>query len=246
MPVWGILGNLGYRGVAALLVSLLPAEAKRHPRLATYATPFWHVVSAIAEFFAGVLLFYWGFLRYVRGFYLGPGWLYLTAPPSPAIPGSGQRFPAFVGLVGYLSFLFTPFAWLCLYAVVEGVVRALEVAFHGALPGSGPVVLAYKLGQKLRNRVSSRVLEKRLGPPRPDAVASRGHGGLEIVSRSHYPWEPGRVVEVEGELFVVVRVEPVLDGPWLSFRHVLRPLEPGEVIRGQVIRYTGGGEPQDL
>lgn len=232
--------QLGLDGVLALLVSLLPAEVKRRPPYQAYATPGWHVASGILETVAGALLFFWGFLRYVQGFLMGPGWLYFTAPP--VVPGSGERFLVVPGLIGYLSFLLTPFAWLCLYAMVEGALRALETVYHGTMPGAGPVVLAVRLACKLRTKKSQLELERRLGPPRPDQVQRLLNGGVVVVSRYRYPWEPGRVVDLNGELYVVSRVENALEGPWLSFRHVLRPLEPGEVIRGQVVRYSGHGE----
>lgn len=189
------------------------------------------------------MLFFWGFLRYLQGFLTGPGWLYFTAPPAPGVAGSAERVLAAPGLIGYLSFLLTPFAWICLYAMVEGTLRALESAYHGTLPGAGPVVLVVNLGRRLWAKKTERSLERRVGPKRPDQLKPLLGGGLEVVSRSRYPWEPGRVVEVEGELYVVSRVERVLDGRWLAFRHVLRLLEPGEVIRGQVLRYLGDGEP---
>lgn len=233
--------SFGLDGLLALLVSLLPADLKKRPPYQAYATPGWHVVSGIGETAAGALLFFWGFMRYVQGFLMGPGWLYCTAPPTVA--GSGARYLAAPGLIGYLSFLLTPFAWICLYAMVEGTLRALEAVYHGTMPGVGPVVLVINLGCRLWAKKTERSLERRVGPKRPDQLKRLLGRGLEVVSRNRYPWEEGRVVELEGELYVVSRVERVLDGRWLAFRHVLRLLEPGEVIRGEVIRYAGNGEP---
>lgn len=231
---------LGLDGLLSLLVSLLPADVKRQPPYQAYATPGWHVVSGILETAAGALLFFWGFMRYVQGFLVGPGWLYFTAPP--VAPGSGARYLAAPGLIGYLSFLLTPFAWLCLYAMVEGTLRALEAVYHGTMPGVGPVVLLVRVASRLRAKKSQADLEKRLGPERPDTLKTLVDGRVEVLSRRRYPWEPGRVVDLNGELYVVARVEQTLDGRWLAFRHLLRPLEPGEVIRGQVVRYPGHGE----
>lgn len=231
---------LGVEGLLSLLVSLLPADVKRRPPYQAYATPGWHLLSGILETAGGALMFIWGLLRYLEGFLLGPGWLYFTAPA--VVPGSSERYLAAPGLIGYLSFLLTPFAWLCLYAMVEGTLRALETAYHGTLPGVGPVVLLVRLSSRLWAKKSEKELERRLGPERPDEIKRLLDGGVAVVSRRRYPWEPGRVVDVNGELYVVSRVESTLQGPWLSFRHVLRPLEPGEVIRGQVVRYPGHGE----
>lgn len=77
------------------------------------------------------------------------------------------------------------------------------------------------------------------GPSRPDHLRQLANGWLELLSFRHYPWSSGQVVEIGEAFYVLVLVEPVRDGGYLGFRHLLRPLEPGEIIRGQMVRYGG-------
>ncbi|MGQ9834967.1 MAG: hypothetical protein ACUVRQ_03160 [Thermoanaerobaculaceae bacterium] len=239
------LASLGFREVVGLLVSVLPSEVKKHPLLAPYATPGVHVASGIVETVAGVWLFFAGMFRWLEGFLLGPGWLYFTLPSPPGAVEGQLRFPASLGLLGFLSFLLTPYAWLCLFATFEGALRALDVVFHGSLPGLSPVVGVWRLGVKGKEMLGRARRAMQAGPSRPDRLQQLADGRLELVSFRHYPWRSGQVVEIEEAFYVLVRVMPVRDGSYSGFRYLLRPLEPGEIIRGQLVRYRELGQNQN-
>lgn len=202
-----------------LLVSFLPSKVKTRKSLSAYSTPKWHAVSGIVECLAGASLYFLIFLGDKRAFGGAPDWFYRV---------SGST----LGLLSLLG----------LYAMAEGVLRCVASVFLGATPGVGPVVLVWALGEQARSLWQKATLWWRLGPPRSDRLLRQPGGSVEILSCSRRLWRVGQVVDVGGVLFLVLSVELVPDGPFQAFRYILRPLEPGEVIRGHVVRYPGHGE----
>jgi|GEM_PF-5134715 len=232
-----VLGNAGF--LARLALTALPQAQKRRPPLDQWMTPRLHLVSGLVEAAGGTLLFVEASLAWMQGHPIGPRWLNLLPSDAPAeVP---------VGPWGFYSFLVTPLAWLCLYAMVEGVGRTLEAYFFNSMPGMALVVVPLRLAEKLLShlREGRELLGAQLAPPdRVDCFADAGEERCELVSFRRYPWEPGMTVSIQGKLWVLEVVEPLAPGAGHRYRYRLRALWPGEIIRGSVHFWDGGGEPQ--
>src|SRR3972149_8254460 len=79
-----------------------------------------------------------------------------------------------MGALGYVSYLFTPVAWVTLYCFAEGILRALDAAYSERMLGMAFVALPWRGALAAKRALGRRRLESRLGPERPDEGVVRG------------------------------------------------------------------------
>jgi hypothetical protein len=61
---------------------------------------------------------------------------------------------------------------------------------------------------------------------------------LTIFAAREKPWSERQVLEYGDDFYTVVRRQIVPRGPHHAYRYELHHLEPGEVIRGVLVRYA--------
>ena len=226
--------------LTALVVSTFPEGSKREGWLAPYASPAAHVVSGWVETFLSAGLFVAGLLLYVGGFNQGPGWTYVVHQPT-LTPGDFLG----VGALGYLSYMLTPVAWLTVYCVGEGIVRALDAAISERLLGMALVALPWRAAAAVRRGQRRARLTLQLGPERPDEVV-RWEGppvALTVFASRRKPWASHQVIEHRGEFFRLLGVALTRQRGHGAFRYDFGQLEAREVIRGVPIRYAPDERP---
>ncbi len=128
---------------------------------------------------------------------------------------------------------------LTLYCFAEGILRALDAAYSERMLGMAFVALPWRGALALSKAVGRRRLESRLGPERPDEVVVSGGSAvaLTIYAAREKPWAENQILEHEGEFYRSVGKRIVERGGYHAYRYDFRHLEPGEVIRGVLLRY---------
>ena len=221
--------------VIALLVSTFPETTKRQGWPAAYSSAAAHVFSGWVETVVSVELFGIGLLAYVTGFSDSTGWTYLSHLPSSTIWDWRG-----VGLIGVLSYLLTPLAWVTLYCLVEGILRALDAVFSERMLGVAFVVLPWRAVVAVRKRAARQRLRELLGPDRPDEVIVGEPGAavaLTIFSAREKPWLEHQVLEYRDDFYRVTGHNLVSRGLHHVYRYDLHHFEHGEVIRGVLLHY---------
>ncbi len=222
--------------LVALLVSTFPERVKREGWPAAYSSVAAHAFSGWVEVIVSVGVFGIGFLRHVSGFMEGAGGTFLMRKPGTL--SYGDFFG--VGALGYMSYLFTPIAWLSLYCFVEGILRALDAAFSDRMLGVTLVALPWRAVEALHQRRDRRRAAELLGPERPDEVVIGKPGSevrLTIFSAREKPWSDHQVLEYLDEFFQVAAKRLVPRGRDHVYRYDLCHFPHGEVIRGVLLRY---------
>ena len=226
---------------AALVVSAFPERAKRSGWPAAYASVAAHVASGWVETFLSAGLFVMGFLGFGERFTNGAGWTYVSHRPTLTY---GDFFG--VGVIGYLSYLLTPLAWITVWCFAEGILRALDAALSSRMLGMALVVVPWRAAAVLL-RVNERWIRLgKLGPERPDEVVVGARGSpraLTVYASRDKAWSTNQVIEYRGEFFVASARQFVRHGDRHTIRYDFRRLEPGEVIRGVLVRYAPAGAP---
>lgn len=221
--------------LAGLAVTVLPERSKRWEWTAALPMGRLHVLSGAAETLIGVSLFLHWMLAFVNRFTAEYGYTYLASRPELTHGLIGS-----MGVLGYISFLFTLKAWFAVYLVAEGMVRALEVLLLDRRPGMLVVAAADWLGRRVMRWVGHVRLQHALGPKRPDRVerlAGQDGEALALWSVHGYPWRQGQVIRFADGLFVLCETGLARDGRHHAHRFRFRALDPGEIIRGEVGTY---------
>lgn len=221
--------------LVALVVSTFPESTKRDSWPALYASAGAHVFSGWVEVVVSVGVFGLGFLRYVDHFLRGSGWTYLSHQHTLTY---GDFFG--MGALGYVSYLITPIAWVSLYFIMEGILRALDAAFSDRMLGVGLVVLPWRVVVAVQRRRERRRREELLGPERPDEVVLGEPGAavaVTIFAAREKPWTDHQVVEYRDDFYTVASKRLVPRGHHHMYRYDLHPLQHGEVIRGVLLYY---------
>jgi hypothetical protein len=231
----GFLERLRFT-LVALLVSALPESVKRSGWPSAYASAGAHVFGGWVEALVSASLFGLGFLNYVAAFLQGPGETYLMRKP-----GALTHADFFgTGALGYVSFLFTPVAWVTLFCFVEGILRALDAVFSERMLGMAFVALPWRGVRAVRTAARRKRHEAILGPDRPDEVVTGKAGeavALTIFAAREKPWADHQVIEVEGDFYEAVGKRLVERSGHHAYRYDFRHLDHGEVIRGMLLRY---------
>jgi hypothetical protein len=237
----GFLERLQFT-LVALVVSTFPESAKRSGWPSAYASAAAHGFGGLVESLAAAGLFGIGFLKYVGGFTQSTGWTYLSKKPGTL--GYGDFFG--MGALGYVSYLFTPVAWVTAFCLVEGVLRALDAAYSERMLGMAFIALPWRATMALKRSVERRRHASRLGPDRPDEVIVGKTGApaaLTIFAAREKPWADYQVIEYAGDFYEAIGKRLVARGGCHAYRYDFRRLERGEVIRGVLLPYPPGGAP---
>jgi hypothetical protein len=224
---------------ASLVVSAFPERAKRAGWPAVYASVAAHIVSGWIETFVSAGLFVMGFLSFGDRFTQGTGWTYVSHQPTLT---SGDFFG--VGIIGYLSYLLTPVAWLTVWCFGEGILRALDAALSSRMLGMALVALPWRALGALQHAQAHRIRLGKLGPERLDEAVAGPQGSplvLTIYASREKGWSANQVIEYAGGFLVAVRKRFVRHGDHHAIRYDFRHLEPGEVIRGLLVHYAPDG-----
>jgi len=227
--------------LVALAVSTFPEGAKAAGWPRDHASVAAHVVSGWVETLLSAGLFVLGFLRYGERFTQGAGWTYVSHRPALTY---GDFIG--VGVIGYLSFLLTPLAWVTVWCFGEGILRALDAALSSRMLGMALVAVPWKAAGALRRRAARRALLFRLGPERPDEVAAGEAGSgsdLVVWASREKAWIANQVIEYRKEFFRLARRRLVRRAGRSAFRYDFRRLARGEVIRGVLLSYDPDGVP---
>jgi len=220
----------------ALVVSTFPESVKRNGWPAAYASAAAHAFGGWVESLAAAGLFGIGFLRYVNGFTQSTGWTYLSKKPGTLTYGDFFG----MGALGYVSYLFTPVAWVTAFCVVEGVLRALDAAYSERMLGMAFVALPWRAALAVKALIGRRQLETRLGPDRPDEVIverADARAALTIFAAREKLWTDYQVIEFAGDFYEAIGKRVVARGGHYAYRYEFRHLEHGDIIRGTLVRY---------
>jgi hypothetical protein len=222
--------------LVALVVSTFPESVKRNGWPSAYASVAAHGFGGLVESLAAAGLFGIGFLNYVGGFMQGPGGTFLIRKPGSLTYGDFFG----TGALGYASYLFTPVAWVTVYCLVEGVLRALDAAYSERMLGMAFVALPWRATMALKRSVERRRHASRLGPDRPDEVIVGKAGApaaLTIFAAREKPWADYQVIEYAGDFYEAIGTRLVARGGHHAYRYEFRHLEHGDIIRGTLVRY---------
>ncbi len=220
----------------AMLVSVFPERSKGTGWAAAYASVAAHVVSGWVEAVVAVSVFVLGLLSYADRFNATVGWKYVSNKPTLTY---GDFFGA--GVIGYLSFLLTPLAWITIWCFGEGIVRALDAAISGRLLGVAMVALPWRAARALARRGARARRLALLGPERPDEIVPQEPGArsaLAVYASREKEWPVNQGIEYGGEYVEGVKRRIVKRGAHSAIRYDFRRLDHGQVIRGTVVRYT--------
>jgi len=226
----------------AFLVAFLPERVKERRPWKDVRSVAAHVTSGVAETLVAVLLFGLGYLSFVGEFSAAFGLAFVTSVPNPTTSDLGR-----VGILGFVSYLLTPWAMASFWCVVEGVLRALDAIFSQRYLGMAFISGPHWVWLRLRERTRRADLAVALGPKRPDRIEhpdATPDGSLRIFSRDDKPWSDVQVVEFEEHFFQLVEKSLVPEGGWWSYRYKLRAVDPTEILRGSIVGYEPSATAQ--
>jgi hypothetical protein len=237
----GFLERLRFT-LVALVVSAFPESVKRSGWPCAYASAAAHAFGGWVESLAAAGLFGIGFLRYVSGFVQGPGGTYLTQKPGTLTYGDFFG----TGALGYVSYLFTPVAWVTVFCVVEGLLRALDAAYSERMLGMAFVALPWRAVVAAKGMIGRKRNVSRLGPDRPDEVIVGKAGApvaLTIFAAREKPWADYQVIEYSGDFYEAIGKRVVERGGYHAYRYDFRHLDHGDVIRGVLFHFPPDDAP---
>jgi len=147
---------------------------------------------------------------------------------------------AFVGSPLYfISYMASLEGFLLEYLIATGIFRIVVLVGSGR-PVGDPLVSAIAWlvrTSRRRSRESQRL--RQLGPERPDRILEAPNGGLVVLcSREKLAWNERASIRFGEDLFRLVRTEERPRGEFSDIAYVLRPQEPGEIIR-DLVRLDG-------
>lgn len=224
---------LWIRGLAAgALAALLPQEERQRieGRFQIQAAP-WSMAFGFVEFFVGLGLFLSQGIDRMRGGASGISDELLRQGPNSltsAHIGGG-------GIVGWLSWLISPLAWLLLALAVIGGLRIANFVAHREAMAEPAVWLGVRGYRKAREALRRRKELRQLGPIRPDRLSKRSDGQLRIVCcRAQAQWVLDATVRVDDAFYRVASLGTVKEQDGMAIAYELVPLPPGAVIRGRL------------
>ena len=142
------------------------------------------------------------------------------------------------------AYLFSPLGLFLEYAIVTGAFRLAGVVASGR-PVGDPLVSGFAwLMRAARSKRVERQRLRELGPERPDRIIEHeGDGLLVLCSREKAEWDERVTIQFGERFYRLAHREERPYGKWTAIAYVLRPTQPGEVIRGPV-RLEGRVQPR--
>jgi hypothetical protein len=133
--------------------------------------------------------------------------------------------------LGPLAFLFSPQGLVLEYVILTGVIRVAGLVAADRPTGDPLVTLLAWLGRLTGAEVRRQRRLRALGPWRPDRILQDGAGLLVLASRDKADWNERVTIEYRGAFYRLVRREDRPHDRWIDVAYVLRPQQPGELIR---------------
>jgi hypothetical protein len=136
--------------------------------------------------------------------------------------------------LGPFAFVFSPLGLVLEYVILTGVVRVAALVASDRPTGDPLVTLAAWLRRLTSGEIRQQRRLRALGPWRPDRILPQGAGLLVLSSRDKPDWNERVTIEHQGAFYRLVRQEDRPHDRWSDVAYVLRPQEPGELIRSLV------------
>ena len=136
--------------------------------------------------------------------------------------------------LGPFAFVFSPLGLVLEYVILTGVVRVAALVASDRPTGDPLVTLAAGLRRLTSVEIRQQRRLRALGPWRPDRILSQGAGLLVLSSRDKPDWNERVTIEHQGAFYRLVRQEDRPHDRWIDVAYILRPHEPGELIRSLV------------
>ena len=145
--------------------------------------------------------------------------------------------------LGPFAYLFSPLGLLLEYVIVTGVFRLAALVASGR-PVGDPLVSGFAwLIRAVRSKRVERQRLRELGPERPDRIIEHEKEGLLVLcSREKAEWDERVTIQFGERFYRLAHREERPYGKWTAIAYVLRPTQPGEVIRG-LVRLEGRVQP---
>ncbi len=146
-------------------------------------------------------------------------------------------------VLGPFAYIFSPLGLLLEYAIITGAFRLAGVVASGR-PVGDPLVSGFAwLMRAARSEQIERQRLRELGPERPDRIIEHeGEGLLVLCSREKAEWDERVTIQFGERFYRLAHREEQPYGKWTAIAYVLRPTQPGEVIRG-LVRLEGRVQP---
>jgi len=200
------------------------------------------IVSGLLEIAAGACLFYFAYQSSVAAWSSETSAVIAAHADSIAERARSPYWNAynlslFSGSLLFIGFLLTPKGLLSVWAIYEGIFRAVAAAATGETVGSALLVLPYRLARSVRGRLRNRAERRRRRFERPDRVrrlrGRSGDGLLVECDRRKAGWDVGLALELKSGYYRLNRFGARGAGRGRVWRYLLRPWPAGEVIRRQ-------------
>jgi hypothetical protein len=214
--------------VVGFFVSLLPERMKEHPRLQGLAGTGLHIASGLSEMAVGAVLWARGFLPHLEAYNSA---MFAAAGAAGEIRG--------LGIFGVVDYVAQPLSLLYTYLVVEGVLRTFVTIFARRCLGVAPLGLLYRAFGGTLGFLEKEERRGLRGPMAPDRVFTAGEEQeiLEIQSWAPKDWSDRQILEYGNEFYIMTDNKFALAGLHYRYRYRFRKLQPGEIIRGSVVKY---------
>jgi hypothetical protein len=235
MNLSGILrfaaGAIG--GVIAFLVAFLPERIKEQKPFSGFQSNAAHVFSGISECALALLLFFYGYDRFVGEFSQGIARAMAVEVTRNDIT---QAQIGEMGVLGFVLYLLHPIAIFSLYMVVEGGVRAYAAGLAGRRHGIAVLWAIHRLAMFVGTKRREAVLRKQLGPEEPDSLfKDDASGNLVLTSIEDKDWRERQAAKFGDDFYILTTKNFVLKDKYFRYRYTFRRMHPGEIIRGAFV-----------
>jgi hypothetical protein len=213
--------------VVGFFVSLLPERMKEHLRLEGFDSTGLHIASGLSEMALGAVLWARGFLPHLEAY---NSRMFAAAGVAGEIRG--------FGLFGVVDYVAQPLSILYAYLIVEGVLRTFVALFARRCFGVAPLGLLYRAFGGMVRFLEKEKRRGLRGPETPDRVfTGEEQDILEVQSWAPKDWSDRQILEYGGEFYIMTDDKFALAGLHYRYRYRFRKLQPGEIIRGSVVKY---------
>jgi hypothetical protein len=133
-----------------------------------------------------------------------------------------------------LAYLFSPLGLLFEYVILTGAIRVAGLVASGRPTGDPVITFLAWLRRLARGELRRRRRLRALGPWRPDRILTHGRELLVLSAREKPGWDERVTYEYEGAFYRLRRREDRAHDGVVDVAYLLRPREPGELIRSVV------------
>jgi len=227
--------------VETLWLVVLPAGRRRASARVTSLAhlPLASGLLGFAEVATGILVGLFLYLRFMHAFSDMAATNFFEQSQSDAGVEFNQRLAFNLsGAIGAVSFLVTPQAWLCIYLVVEGVVRMVTWLAGQSAVGCLAVYPVLGLAEHGLRRRRARQRAAAFGPAVPDRLeenpSAAGEWALRVTAAAEKPWRAVDTIRIGDALYELASMkEAHVDGR-LRLCYELRRWPSNRLVRSIV------------